>query len=71
MSDMLKILPEKAMDHLNLIIHKFWKGEEDHEVWHTMLLTAVYKGKGKTNDPANLRGVCLKELTFKVISSIV
>jgi hypothetical protein len=68
---MLKALPEKALEHLTLIIQKFWKGEEDHEVWHTMLLTALYEGKGKTNDPNNWRGVCLKELTSKVISSIV
>jgi hypothetical protein len=32
---------------------------------------ALYKGKGKTNDPNNWRGVCLKEITSKVISSIV
>jgi hypothetical protein len=35
-SDMLKALPEKAMEHLTLIIKKIWKGEEAHEVWHTM-----------------------------------
>jgi hypothetical protein len=70
-SDVLKALREKALEHLTLIIQKFWKGEEDHEVWHTMLMTALYKGKGKTNDPNNWRGVCLKELTSKVISSIV
>jgi HD superfamily phosphohydrolase YqeK len=59
-SDMLKALPEKAMEHLTLIIQKFWKGEEDHKVWHTMLLKALYKGKCKINNPRNLRGVCLK-----------
>jgi hypothetical protein len=31
----------------------------------------MYKGKGKSNDPNNWRSICLKELTFKVISSIV
>jgi nitrogen regulatory protein PII-like uncharacterized protein len=36
-----------------------------------MLLTALYKGKYKTNDPNYWRGFCLKELTSKVISSIV
>jgi uncharacterized protein with gpF-like domain len=29
-SDMLKALPEKALEHLTLIIQKVWKGEEDH-----------------------------------------
>jgi hypothetical protein len=52
---MLKALSEKALAHLTLIIQKFWKGEEDHEVWYTMLLTAFYKGKVKTNDPSNWR----------------
>jgi hypothetical protein len=40
-------------------------------VWHTMLLTAVNNGKGAPNDPNNWRGVCLKEPTSKVSSSIV
>jgi hypothetical protein len=71
MSDMLKALTEKALQNLTLIIQKFWKGEEDHELWHTMLLISLYKGKGKTNDPNYWRGVCLKELNSKVISSIV
>jgi hypothetical protein len=70
-SDMLKALPEKALEHLTLIIQKIWKGEEDHEVWHTLLPMALYKEKGKTNNPNNWRGICLKELTSKVISSIV
>jgi hypothetical protein len=54
-----------------MIIQKFWKGEEDHEVWHTMLLKALYNGKDKNKDPKNWRGVCLTELTSKVISSII
>jgi hypothetical protein len=64
-SYMLKALPEKALEHLALIVHKFRKEEEDHEVWHTMPLVALNKGKGKTNDPNNLRGVCLKETHFQ------
>jgi hypothetical protein len=36
-----------------------------------MLLTALYQGKDKTNNPNNWRGVCLNQLTSKVISSIV
>jgi hypothetical protein len=27
-SDMLKVLPKKALERLTLIIQKFWKGEE-------------------------------------------
>jgi hypothetical protein len=54
-----------------LIIQKFWKGENDHEVWHAMLLTALYKGNFKTSNLNKWRSVCLKELTSKVISSIV
>jgi hypothetical protein len=40
-------------------------------VLNAMLLKEVYKGIYKTNDPNNWRGVCLKEFTFKVISSII
>jgi hypothetical protein len=31
-SDTIKALPEKALEHLTMIIQKFWKGEEDHEM---------------------------------------
>jgi hypothetical protein len=71
MPDIIKALPEKALEHLTLIIQKIWKGEEDHEVWHTLLPMALYKEKGKTNNPNNWRGICLKELSSKVISYIV
>jgi hypothetical protein len=53
---MPKALPEKDLEHLTLIIQKFWKGDEDHGVWYTMLLEALYKLKGNTNDPSNRRG---------------
>jgi hypothetical protein len=36
-----------------------------------MLLEALYKVKGKINDPNNCRGICLKELTSKVICFII
>jgi hypothetical protein len=52
---MLKTPPEKALEHLTLIILKSWKGEEDHKVWHTMLVSAIYKGKGRPKTPA-IRG---------------
>jgi hypothetical protein len=29
-SDLIKALTEKTLEHFTLIIHKFWKGEEDH-----------------------------------------
>jgi hypothetical protein len=50
--DMLKALPDKALENLTLIIQKFWKGEEDHEVWHIMLITALYKGNARPMTPA-------------------
>jgi hypothetical protein len=68
---MLNGLQEKALGRLTLIIQKVGKGEEGHQVWHTMLLTALYKGKCQTNDPNNWIWVCLKEFTSKVIISIV
>jgi hypothetical protein len=40
-------------------------------VCRSIILTALYKGKGKTNHPNNWRGVCLKELASKVISPLV
>ena len=30
-----------------------------------------YKGKGATHDPNNWRGICLKEMSTKIVSSII
>ena len=64
-SDMMKALSETSIEHLTKIIKDFWRGDQDNKEWHEMQLTALYKGKGKTNDPNNWRGVCLKELGSK------
>jgi hypothetical protein len=51
---MLKALPEGTLKHLTLIIQKIWRGEDYHEVWHTMLLTALYNGKRQDQQPQQL-----------------
>ena len=35
------------------------------------MLTTLYKGKGSTQDPINWTGICLKETSAKIISSII
>jgi hypothetical protein len=63
--------PEGALKHRTLIIQKLWRGKEDHGVWHTMLLAALYKGNCKTNEPINWIGVLFKDRASNVICSIV
>jgi hypothetical protein len=71
MPSMLKALPDEAVIYIAEIIRKFGNDESDCDEWHTMTITALYKDKGKMNDLDNWRGICLKELTVKIISSIV
>jgi hypothetical protein len=60
---MLKVLPPTAMDYLTQVIRKNWEGELYFDEWNIMQLKMLYKGKGKTGDPHNWRGICLEELT--------
>ena len=70
-SDMLKALSENATEYITETVVDFWNNKRDVESWHQMNLTALYKGKGETHDPNNWRGVCLKELGSKILSSII
>jgi hypothetical protein len=70
-SDMLEKLPMEAIHYIADIIFRNWTDQYDCPEWHTITLTVLYKGKGKQCDLNNWRGICLKELTAKVISSVV
>jgi hypothetical protein len=61
--DMIKVLPSTSVDYLTQVIRKNWEGELDCDELHIMKLTMLYKGKVKTGDPNNWRGIRLKELT--------
>lgn len=61
-TDMIKSLPQEALQLYTDLIKKFWTDEQvDFESWHTTILNTVYKGKGDLQDPNNHRGIALKE----------
>ena len=61
-TNMLKSLPDDALDLLTSIIEQFWNDPDtDIPLWHRTKLTSLYKGKGSPHDPNNWRGICLKE----------
>ena len=71
-TDMLKNLPDKALKFLTDIIQNYWDNPNtDFPSWHTTKLTTLFKGKGSTHDPNNWRGICLKETSAKIVSSII
>ena len=64
--DMIKALPKEAVDK------EYWMNPEcNFETWHVQNLIFLYKGKGDEKDLNNWRGICLKEATTKIMSSII
>ena len=70
-TDMLKNLPENALNFIVEAIQEFWQHDTDFASWHITKLNILYKGKGDPQDLNNYRGICLKETCAKIISSIV
>ena len=71
-TDMLKNLPDKALKFITDIIQNYWDNPNtDFPSWHATKLTMLFKGKGSTHDPNNWRGICLKETSAKIVSSII
>jgi hypothetical protein len=70
-TDMLKNLPNDAIEFIIETIQEFWSQNTDFQAWHVTKLNILYKGKGDPQDLNNYRGICLKESCAKIISSIV
>jgi hypothetical protein len=70
-TDMLKNLPEDALNFITETIQEFLQQNTDFSSWHVTKLNILYKGKGNLQDLNNYRGICLKETCAKVTSSIV
>jgi hypothetical protein len=70
-TDMLKNLPEDALNLIVEIIQEFWQNNTDFQSWHVTKLNILYKGKGDPQDLNNYRGICLKESCAKIVSTIV
>jgi hypothetical protein len=60
-TDMLKNLPNDALDFIIKTIQEFWQHETDFKAWHVTKLNILYKGKGDQQDFDNYRGICLKK----------
>ena len=70
-TDMLKNLPNDALDFVIEAVQEFWQQEMDFKTCHVTKLNILYKGKGDPQDLNNYRGICLKESCAKIVSSIV
>jgi hypothetical protein len=70
-TDMLKNLPNEALDFIVETIQDFWQQETDFKAWHVTKLNILYKGKGDQQDLNNYRGICWKESCTKIVSAIV
>ncbi len=68
-TDMLKNLPNDALDFIIKTIQEFWQHETDFKAWHVTKLNILYKGKGDQQDFDNYRGICLKKSCASTIVS--
>jgi len=69
---MIKALPEEAINLLTEAIQEYWMNPKcDFETWHVQKLVTLYKGKGDAKDLNNWGGICLKETTMKIVSTII
>jgi exonuclease III len=66
----LKALSDDAKETLLEILVECFKGNTDPEEWHTAILRCLHKKKDPSN-PANWRGICLKDMTARLMSSIM
>jgi hypothetical protein len=70
-TDMLKNLPNDALNFIVEAIQEFWHHETEFKAWHVTKLNILYKGNGDHQDLNNYRGICLKESCAKIISTII
>jgi hypothetical protein len=52
------------------MLQDFFDGQTDPEEWHTSILKVLYK-KGDPHNPTNFRGICLKDMTVRIMSAIL
>jgi len=71
-TNMMKNLPDEALKFLTNIIQNYLDNPNTNfPSWHATKLTTLFKGKGLMHDPNNWRGICLKETSAKIVSSII
>ena len=69
---MLKNLPDEALELLTNIIQNYWDNPNTNfPSWHATKLTTLFKDKGSMHDSNNWRDICLKEVSAKIVSSII
>jgi hypothetical protein len=67
----MKNLSEEHEDETLAIIQRYWNGTDANPEWNSSILCWIYKGKGKSSNPNNYRGICLQDIVAKYSSSIL
>jgi hypothetical protein len=52
------------------LLQDFFDGRTDPEEWHMSILKVLHK-KGDLHNPTNWRGICLKDMTVRIMSAIL
>jgi hypothetical protein len=66
----LKNLSNNAVKALHQILVKSYNGTVDPAEWHIATLKCLFK-KGDSSNPSSWRGICLKDITARITSSIL
>jgi hypothetical protein len=69
-SEALKNLSTEAKQALLRTLQDFYNGAIDPPEWHQSTLKCLFK-KGDASDPSNWRGICLKDMTARILSAIL
>jgi hypothetical protein len=62
----IKEFVENAVKTLHQILVNAYKGMDDQKEWHIANLKSLFK-KGDPSDPSNWRGICLKDMTARIM----
>jgi hypothetical protein len=69
-AELLKNGGTNLVDALHAVIQQAWTGEKLLRSWSERVLCPVYK-KGDKLDCKNYRGICLLNVTYKVVAKIL
>jgi hypothetical protein len=70
-NEALKHLSEKGKEMLLRILQNAFTGATNPPEWRRAILKCLFKNKGDPSNPDQWRGICLKDMTARLLSAII